>query len=86
VESEPYQIPETEQKLLRSLFDYKPVKVGELPLSRNEVVILYEKTNNEWWKGKSKTSGKFGFFPAMYVAEISTEPFPTALVFCLFVC
>jgi len=72
-EKEPHQIPETEQVLVRAMFDYKPNKPGDLPLQRNELIILYEKVSPEWWKGKSKTSGKYGHFPALYVTEITEE-------------
>ena len=69
----PYSIPETEQQLYRSMFEYKPSKAGEIPLARNEVIILYERLDSEWWKGKSKSTGRYGCFPANYVTEMTTE-------------
>jgi len=33
------------------MFEYKSKNLTEISMSRNDMIVLYEKTNAEWWKG-----------------------------------
>ncbi|XP_077581104.1 guanine nucleotide exchange factor VAV3-like isoform X1 [Stigmatopora nigra] len=48
-------------------YDFNARDVWELSLLRGDVVNIYTKTSNGWWKGE--LGGKAGWFPSTYVEE-----------------
>lgn len=51
--------------------DYKAVKESELSITRNDIIIILEKTQKEWWKGD--LNGTIGYFPSEYVMELTIK-------------
>ena len=49
------------------MYDYEAKENDELTIRQDDVVIILEKQNADWWLGE--LNGKTGIFPATYVQE-----------------
>lgn len=49
-------------------YDFDPQEEGELRLKKGDVITVLDKSDANWWKGKS-AEGKEGMFPVPYVKE-----------------
>ena len=56
--------------LYTAMFDYKPVKEDELPLTRGDVYSVTEKCLDGWFKGQDVKTGAVGMFPGNYVQPV----------------
>ena len=52
-------------------YAYEAQKSDELSLTRGDTVVVREKSSDGWWRGRSVTTGLFGWFPSNYV-EVRT--------------
>ncbi|KAJ3050338.1 ESCRT-0 subunit protein hse1 [Rhizophlyctis rosea] len=71
--TKPTPVPtQTGPKILfqvRALYDFPGAEEGELRLSRNEIIDVYDATTfQDWWKGEVR--GQVGIFPSNYVEKI----------------
>jgi peroxin-13 len=70
----------------KALFDFIPESPEELRLSKGQIVAILERTDVNWWRGRSQ-QGEIGFFPANRVEVIektkskpsTPEPEPTEI-------
>ena len=53
---------------VRAKYDFKPQEEGELPMSFGDIIVVLDKSDENWWRGEC--NGKRGMFPAPYVEEI----------------
>ncbi|KAJ3041959.1 ESCRT-0 subunit protein hse1 [Rhizophlyctis rosea] len=57
---------------VRALYDFPGTEEGELRLTRNEVIDVYDATTfQDWWKGEVR--GQVGIFPSNYVEKIESS-------------
>jgi len=54
-------------------YAYEAQKSDELSLTRGDTVVVREKSSDGWWRGRSVTTGLFGWFPSNYVEVRSGE-------------
>src|SRR3989338_868335 len=55
------------------LYAYKPTGLeDEIPLEKDEIIMVYEQHSSGWWTGQSK--GGYGLFPGSYVRMMSAPP------------
>ncbi|GFO18350.1 intersectin-1, partial [Plakobranchus ocellatus] len=64
--------PVTGQRF-RAVYAYKPVNRGEMGLKEGELVTCQEKDRNGWMLGRKTRSGEQGWFPAVYVDQVSSD-------------
>ncbi|KAK7205412.1 protein that induces appearance of [PIN+] prion when overproduced [Myxozyma melibiosi] len=50
-----------------AMYDYRPSDESDLPLYRGAQIVVIEKVNPDWWRGRDKSSGREGIFPSSYV-------------------
>ncbi|XP_003382848.1 PREDICTED: growth factor receptor-bound protein 2-like [Amphimedon queenslandica] len=49
-------------------FDFQPQEQGELGLTKGDEVVVLDKSDANWWKGRNKRTNEEGLFPVPYVA------------------
>lgn len=55
------------------LYSYKPTGLeDEIPLEKDEIIMVFEQHSSGWWTGQSK--GGYGLFPGSYVRMMSAPP------------
>ena len=64
----PVTCPKPNIPKVRAKYDFKPQEEGELPLSFGDIIVVLDKSDENWWRGEC--NGKKGMFPAPYVEEI----------------
>ncbi|XP_063724963.1 growth factor receptor-bound protein 2-like [Symsagittifera roscoffensis] len=57
---------------VRALFDFEARETGELSLSKGDVILVTNNTD-QWWSGLCVKTGETGSFPANYVEETAAE-------------
>jgi len=57
-----------------ALYDYASTRADELTIHERDVILVYEKGEDQWWRGSvlNDTNGKTGLFPANYVKLLNT--------------
>jgi len=53
---------------VKAAFDFEPQEEGELKLRKGDVIIVVDRSDQNWWRGTC--NGKEGMFPAPYVQEL----------------
>ncbi|KAI9806711.1 MAG: hypothetical protein M1825_006168 [Sarcosagium campestre] len=56
-----------------ALYPYNATDNGDLALSPNDRVFVYEFVNAEWWKGRNERTNAEGIFPSNYVKLIEEK-------------
>ncbi|XP_059169160.1 uncharacterized protein LOC131950954 isoform X2 [Physella acuta] len=64
--------PKAEHKY-RVVYAYKPVCKGEMALKEGELVVCKERDQNGWMYGTKPKTNQDGWFPAVYVDEVSSD-------------
>jgi len=67
----------SEKVTVKALFKFKASNNDELSLKKGEIIIVTQKEDGGWWEGTSRETGKTGWFPSNYVAEMK-ESTPTS--------
>ncbi|CAG0922541.1 unnamed protein product [Notodromas monacha] len=55
----------SQQFVVRAMYDFTPQEVGELEFRRGDLITVIDQTDQNWWTGE--IDGRSGFFPATYV-------------------
>ena len=55
-----------------ALYAYTAQLKGELTLEQGDVLLGKERDRNGWMHGVRESTGQEGWFPAVYVDEVST--------------
>ncbi|KAK9477189.1 SH3 domain-containing protein [Lipomyces japonicus] len=64
-------VPPAQQfQLAEAIYDYNSTDSADLPLYRGAHIIVLEKVNPDWWRGRDEKSGQEGIFPSSYVRPI----------------
>lgn len=50
-----------------ALFDFEAQEEGEVSFKKGNTLVILEKTDPNWWKGKVTNTGNTGLFPSNYV-------------------
>eukprot|EP00730_Choanoeca_flexa_P012551 TRINITY_DN4383_c0_g1_i2.p1 TRINITY_DN4383_c0_g1~~TRINITY_DN4383_c0_g1_i2.p1 ORF type:complete len:670 (+),score=156.70 TRINITY_DN4383_c0_g1_i2:46-2055(+) len=58
---------ETGLGMCKAIYAYDPQEDDELELQEGDDIVLLEKQDEVWWKGRQKRTGREGIFPADYV-------------------
>ncbi|KAI0296115.1 SH3 domain-containing protein [Multifurca ochricompacta] len=55
--------------VLKASYDYSPQSDDEIPIKEDQLLLLIEKTDDDWWKVKAKgnSDGHGGLIPSAYV-------------------
>ena len=56
-------------------FQYTAQRSDEISLSRGERIMVIEKSNDGWWRGRNDAGG-VGWFPSNYVEEVNSSSGP----------
>lgn len=60
-------------RLYVAIFDYDARTNEDLTFKKGEYLeVSSDNTQFDWWQAKSRTSGKQGYIPSNYVAEVKT--------------
>jgi LAS seventeen-binding protein 1/2 len=54
-------------QIAEALYNYEPRDPTDLPLYAGQRLIVLERLNPDWWKGRDLNSGREGIFPGNYV-------------------
>ncbi|XP_076467482.1 uncharacterized protein LOC143298518 [Babylonia areolata] len=60
-------------KYFKALFPYKAAFRGELNLREGEMIVGKERDRNGWMLGRKQRSGEEGWFPAVYVDQVTGD-------------
>lgn len=52
-------------------YEFRPEEDGELYFKRGDRILVLDKEDSNWWKGKNLESGDEGLFPSTYVQKKS---------------
>jgi tyrosine-protein kinase Tec len=55
-----------------AVYDYKPTEPGDLPLVKNQRVLITDNSREHWWKARNDY-GEEGFVPSNYVRKAGLE-------------
>lgn len=58
-------------EVFEALYNFKPNGPTDLALHPGQRLIIVNKLNNEWWRGKDLETEKEGIFPANYVKPVN---------------
>ncbi|XP_031554222.1 growth factor receptor-bound protein 2-like [Actinia tenebrosa] len=50
-------------------YDFSPEEEGELYFKKGDIIVVIDKEDVNWWKGKNTSTGNIGLFPANYVRK-----------------
>jgi len=56
-----------------AIYDYSATQQDELTISVDDVIEVYEKGEDDWWRGARVDQGKVGLFPANYVQILNDD-------------
>ncbi|EGD83536.1 growth factor receptor-bound protein 2 [Salpingoeca rosetta] len=54
------------ETIVTAQYTFKPQESGELGFTKGEQIVVLDKSDEHWWKGRCR--GEVGLFPAAYVA------------------
>ena len=57
----------TAESIYTARIDYHAIDSDELSFSEGEQLEIYDKSNSDWWKGRSLVSGDRGYIPSSCV-------------------
>ncbi|KAK9237806.1 SH3 domain-containing protein [Lipomyces kononenkoae] len=63
-------------EVAEAIYDYRPSDASDLALYRGAPVVILEKINPDWWRGRDKSTNREGIFPSSYVRIIGSSPAP----------
>ncbi|KAK9429376.1 SH3 domain-containing protein [Lipomyces doorenjongii] len=63
--------PQEQQEVAEAIYDYRPTDASDLALYRGAQIIILEKINPDWWRGRDKNTNTEGIFPSSYVRVVS---------------
>lgn len=58
-----------EENVMVAIYEFQPEEDGELYFKRGDRILVLDKEDQNWWKGKNLDSGNEGLFPATYVGK-----------------
>ncbi|KAK9345436.1 SH3 domain-containing protein [Lipomyces starkeyi] len=64
--------PQEQPQLAEAIYDYRPTDTSDLALYRGAQIIILEKINPDWWRGRDKSTNTEGIFPSSYVRVVGT--------------
>jgi len=64
--------PEDDSNVFLARFSYEARTSEDLSFSKGERLRIIGNTDGDWWMGKSLSSGKEGYIPRNYVAQLSS--------------
>ncbi|XP_073088932.1 E3 ubiquitin-protein ligase SH3RF1 isoform X1 [Manis javanica] len=79
--------PQTRPSVYVAVYPYTPRKEDELELRKGEMLVVFERCQDGWFKGSSMQTSRIGVFPGNYVALVpraltnapqAKAPVPTA--------
>lgn len=62
---------EQEQDTYVAAYEFRPEEEGELYFKRGDSILVLDKEDANWWKGRNVATGSEGLFPATYVQKKS---------------
>ncbi|KAK9462164.1 SH3 domain-containing protein [Lipomyces oligophaga] len=62
-----YAAAPMEPQPAEAMYDYHPTDQSDLPLYRGAQIVVLEKINPDWWRGRDLSTGREGVFPSSYV-------------------
>jgi len=69
----PSSPPSAVKPLYVALYDYDARTEEDLSFEKGEVLEVYpEDLRNDWWRARSRDTGREGFIPSNYVAEVQS--------------
>ncbi|RMX38295.1 hypothetical protein pdam_00010914 [Pocillopora damicornis] len=60
-----------EQDTYVAAYEFRPEEEGELYFKRGDSILVLDKEDANWWKGRNVATGSEGLFPATYVQKKS---------------
>ncbi|KAK9367967.1 SH3 domain-containing protein [Lipomyces kononenkoae] len=66
--------PNEQQQIVEAIYDYRPTDASDLALYRGAQIIILEKINPDWWRGRDKSTNTEGIFPSSYVRVLGSTP------------
>ncbi|KAI6035342.1 hypothetical protein F5J12DRAFT_902166 [Pisolithus orientalis] len=66
--------------VLKVAYDYEPQSEDEVAIKENQIVFLLEKTDDDWWKVRSRSDSQSGEAPSGLVPAAYVEPAPHTFV------
>jgi hypothetical protein len=69
----PAPSPGPGQEVAEALYNFDPNEASDLPLVKGDRVVVLERLNPDWWRGRHVNSGREGLFPSNYVRVVSGE-------------
>ncbi|KAK9453713.1 SH3 domain-containing protein [Dipodascopsis uninucleata] len=67
-----YSATPAHNEMAEALYDYNPTDESDLQLIRGSQVIILEKVNADWWRGRDRQTNREGIFPSSYVKVVSS--------------
>ncbi|ODQ67480.1 SH3-domain-containing protein [Nadsonia fulvescens var. elongata DSM 6958] len=59
---------------VEAMYQYNGNGPTDLPLHPGQIVLVLEKMNPDWWRGKDVANGREGIFPSNYVRTVPSGP------------
>lgn len=59
--------PQQQQEMAEAMYDYQQTDASDLQLVRGARILILEKINPDWWRGRDIKSQQEGIFPSNYV-------------------
>lgn len=60
-----------DEETMVAAYEFRPEEDGELYFKRGDRILVLDKEDSNWWKGKNLESGDEGLFPSTYVQKKS---------------
>lgn len=58
----------------RALYKYAATDSRDCSFERDDVILVFEYMNNDWWMGRNERTGQEGIFPKTYVQDLPGPP------------
>lgn len=58
----------------RALYKYDATDSRDCSFERDDVILVFEYMNNDWWMGRNERTGQEGIFPKTYVQALPGPP------------
>lgn len=69
VDESPLPQPVQVEKV-KALFDFVAEEDGEISFRKNDILVVLDKPDQNWWVGKDEVKGTKGLFPSTYVRPL----------------